>query len=550
MVSQVRVAAVRGSSEYGGEPGASLPSFSPIHKPPGRDSLNTMIDTHGHDTAYYARRLVDHVQSLLAYWDRDLRCRFANPACGAWFKTDPELLIGASMPQVLGPEHWALTEHHARAALRGEVQLFEREVIGADGIVRHSLAHYVPDMVDGEVLGFTVQITEVTKVKRTEAALRAEMAERTHAYELLRQSEAALREAQRLGQIGGWVWDLASDTTVWSEELYAIMGCDPTQPPPTYEAHARLYTAHSWNQLRTAAVNTLKTGEPYALEIEYRRPDGFTGWLEGRGEAVRNAAGEIVKLRGVVLEITARRQVQDARMQRDLAEEASRNKTQFLSRVSHELRTPLNAVLGFSQLSEMDETLSPKHRQWAAVIMSSGQHMLDLIEDILDLSGAELGHLSVSCIDMDLAALVLASVAELSPLADQAQVSFVPQLPQGVPQRVMGDPRRVRQIVNNLLSNAIKYNHAGGRVTLTAIHRGAVVELRVADTGVGMSAAQLERLGTPFDRLGAEATGVKGRGIGLALAKKLVEMMGGEIHVQSQPGAGSAFVVTLPAATR
>jgi signal transduction histidine kinase len=106
----------------------------------------------------------------------------------------------------------------------------------------------------------------------------------------------------------------------------------------------------------------------------------------------------------------------------------------------------------------------------------------------------------------------------------------------------------VRQIVNNLLSNAIKYNRAGGRVTLTAVDRGPVVELRVEDTGLGMSPMQLERMFTPFDRLGAEATGVKGSGIGLALAKKLVEMMGGEIHVRSQPGAGSAFVVTLPSA--
>ena len=320
------------------------------------------------------------------------------------------------------------------------------------------------------------------------------------------------------------------------------------QPPPFGAEHGKLYAPHSWDALRALVRRALKLGEPYAIEVEYRRPDGCIGWLEARGEAVHNEAGEIVQLRGVVIEITHRRQVQEARMQRDLAEAASHNKTQFLSRVSHELRTPLNAVLGFAQLSQMDETLSPKHRQWAAVIMSSGQHMLDLIEDILDLSGAELGHLSVASVDMDLGALVLASLAELAMLADQAQVSLVPKLPQGVPMRVMGDPRRVRQIVNNLLSNAIKYNHAQGRVTLALIDRGPVIELRVEDTGVGMSAAQLARMFTPFDRLGAESTGIKGSGIGLALAKKLVEMMGGEIRVRSQPGAGSAFVVTLPSA--
>ncbi len=506
-----------------------------------------MSDTTGHDAAYYARRLVDHVPSLLAYWDRDLRCRFANLAYARWFKRSPEQLIGASMPELVG-ERWPLLERHARAALRGDVQTFERHITAPDGLIRYSLAHYVPDIVDGEVLGFTVQVTEITKVKKTEEALRAEMAERARAYELLRESEIALREAQRLGQIGGWVWDLVNDTSIWSEELYAILGCDPTQPPPVGDEHGKLYTPQSWEALRSAVRRALKTGEPYGVEVEYHRPDGSMGWLEARGEAVRNEAGAIVKLRGVVMEITNRRQVEEARRQRDVAEAASHNKTQFLSRVSHELRTPLNAVLGFAQLSQMDDTLSAKHRQWAAVIMSSGQHMLDLIEDILDLSGAELGHLSVASVDMDLGALMLASLAELTMLADQAQVSLVPQLPQGVPLRVMGDPRRVRQIVNNLLSNAIKYNHAGGRVTLTAIDRGPVVELRVEDTGVGMSATQLERMFTPFDRLGAESTGVKGSGIGLALAKKLVEMMDGEIRVHSQPGKGSAFLVTLPAA--
>ncbi|MBC7995365.1 MAG: PAS domain-containing protein, partial [Rhizobacter sp.] len=348
-----------------------------------------MSDTTGHDAAYYARRLVDHVPSLLAYWDRDLRCRFANLAYARWFKRPPEQLIGASMPELVG-ERWPLVERHARAALRGEVQTFERHITAPDGVVRYSLAHYVPDIVDGEVLGFTVQVTEVTKVKKTEEALRAEMAERARAYELLRESEIALHEAQRLGQIGGWVWDLPTDTTVWSEELYAILGCDPTKPPPLGDEHGKLYTLQSWEALRAAVRRALKTGAPYGVEVEYRRPDGSMGWLEARGEAVRNEAGEIVKLRGVVMEITNRRQIEEARRQRDVAEAASHNKTQFLSRVSHELRTPLNAVLGFAQLSQMDETLSPKHRQWAGVIMSSGQHMLDLIEDILDLSGAEL----------------------------------------------------------------------------------------------------------------------------------------------------------------
>jgi len=113
---------------------------------------------------------------------------------------------------------------------------------------------------------------------------------------------------------------------------------------------------------------------------------------------------------------------------------------------------------------------------------------------------------------------------------------------------VQGDPRRVRQVVDNLLSNAIKYNRVGGSVTLSASGQGAMVELRVEDSGIGLSAAQLQRLFTPFDRLGAESSGIQGTGMGLALAKKLVEMMGGAIRVESQPGSGSVFTVALPAA--
>jgi PAS domain S-box-containing protein len=507
-----------------------------------------MNDTSGRDTIYHMRRLVDHLPSMLAYWDRDLRCRFANQAYERWFGVNPDGLVGTSIRDLLGPELFALNEPYILAALRGEEQVFERVVPGPGGVRRHSLATYVPDIVNGEVMGFMAHVTEVTKLKETEAALRSEVAERTRANEQLRRSEAALREAQRLGQLGSWEWEVAPDITTWSPELYEIFGCDPRQLPPSYAGQADLYLPQSYEKLRSAVEAVLKTGQPYALELEYRRPSGGTGWVEARGEAVRDESDDIVKLHGTVLEITLRRDAQDARLQRDLAEAASRNKTQLLSRASHELRTPLNAVMGFAQLCEIDPALGPKHREWAGVIKHSGQHMLSLVDDMLDLSSAELGEMRIDCTELDLSELVRASLPQLALLAERAQVRLIDQLPQGVPLRVIGDPRRVRQVIDNLLSNAIKYNRSGGSITLSAGGQGAMVELRVEDSGIGLSAAQLQRLFTPFDRLGAEATAIKGTGMGLALAKKLLEMMGGQIRVQSEPGIGSVFTVALPAA--
>jgi len=507
-----------------------------------------MNDTSGRDTTYHMRRLVDHLPSMLAYWDRDMRCRFANHAYERWFGVNPDQLVGTSIRDLLGPELFALNEPYIRGALRGEEQVFERVVPGPGGVRRHSLATYVPDIVDGEVLGFMAHVTEVTKLKETEAALRAEVTERTRANELLRHSEAALLEAQRLGQIGSWEWEVEPDIITWSAELYEIFGCDPTLLPPRYAEHAKLYTTESWEKVGKAVSRALETGQPYTLELEYHRPGGGTGWVEARAEAVRDDTGAVVKLHGTVLEITVRREAQDARLQRDLADAASRNKTQLLSRASHELRTPLNAVLGFAQLCEIDPALPAKHREWAGVIKQSGQHMLNLVEDMLDLSSAELGEMRVARTELDLGELVRAGLPQHALLAEQAQVRLLDQLPRGQALRVMADPQRVRQVVDNLLSNAIKYNRVGGSVALSASVQGAMVELRVEDAGTGLSAAQLQRLFTPFDRLGAEATGIKGTGMGLALTKRLVELMGGQIRVESQPSTGSVFTVALPAA--
>ncbi|WOB08720.1 sensor histidine kinase [Piscinibacter gummiphilus] len=498
--------------------------------------------------AYHVRRLVDHVPSMLGYWDGDLRCRFANRAYERWFGAAPGSLVGTRLQDLLEPKVFAMNEPYARAALGGQEQMFERHVRSPGGDMRHIVAHYLPDMVDGRAVGFMVEVTDVTRLKEIEAALRAEVAEHQRALDLLRRSEAAMREAQRLGQIGSWEWDMASGRTRWSEQLYTIFGYDPGEPPPPADAdRTQTYPPHSMALVQAAVVRTMKTGEPFALEVEYRRRGGGGGWIEARGEAVRDETGCITGLRGTVAEITVRRQMQDVRLARDVAEAASLNKTQFLSRVSHELRTPLNAILGFAQLFEIDLSLTEKHRAWGGLIRSSGQHMLDLIDEILDLSSAELGQLRMATARMDLAEIVRGCLVQLSQVAEAARIQLVDALPaQALP--VHADPRRVRQVVHNLLSNAIKYGRAGGRVTVSARLGSSEVALRVQDDGIGMDATQLQRLFTPFDRLGAEATAVPGSGLGLALSRHLVELMGGRIDAQSRPGEGSLFTVTLPAA--
>jgi len=500
----------------------------------------------GHDPAHTLRRLVDHVPSMLAYWDCDLRCRFANRAYERWFGVDPDGLIGTSIAALLGPELYALNEPHIQAVLRGEAQEFERVVPGPGGVKRHSLATYIPDVVDGRVVGFIAHVTEVTSLKQTEEMLRSEIEQRQRAYELLRRSESALREAQRLGRIGSWEWEAGTDTMVWSDEIFRIYGRDPARPPPRYAELQSLYTADSWSRLYECVSRAVDQGDPFEIEVEYVRPDGGTGWVEARGEAVRDAGGRLERVRGTVLEITPRRQMEQARVQLQVAEAANRNKTVLLSRVSHDLRTPLNAILGVAQLLLSDPALSAKHREWTQLVHNSGHHMLDLVDEFLDLAAAEAGQITLRSVDLDLLPLLRESLSQAASSAREQGVELVGPPADTAPIPMRSDPKRLKQAIGNIVSNAIKYSRAGDVVTVAVADRGATVELAVRDTGIGMSEAQMQHLFVAFERLGVERTGIRGSGLGLAFTKRIVELMGGRIDVASREGEGSVFTVHWP----
>lgn len=488
------------------------------------------------------RCLVDSLPSMLAYWDRDLRCRFANRAYLVWFGVDPDELLGRHIQELLGDELYALNRPYIEGALRGETQTFERAVPGPHGKLRQSLASYLPDWRDGEVVGFFVQVTEVTALKETEYALRREVAER-------QRTEAELREVQRLAGLGSWEWDCRREVMRWSQQMYRVFGRDSSQPPPTRDELQRYYPPHS-RRLRDAAIEAaLADGEPYALEVEFIREDGSTGWLLTRGEPVRDESGAIIGLRGAAQDVSERHEAEALRRERDQARASNEAKTEFLSRVSHELRTPLNAVIGFAQLLMMAPDTGNRQRSWAEQIARSGNDLLGMVEGLLDLSVAEHGAVDLRVADVDLHDVLESACAAARDRYAAAEVALRVRLPAGRPLRVRADRHRLEQVVAHLLSNACNFNRAGGHVAVSARADGASVAFSVEDTGCGMHARQLSSLFTPFDRLGAEDTTIPGSGLGLALTKRLVEAMAGSMAVVSQPEVGSTFTVRLPAAS-
>src|SRR5919201_1337106 len=241
-------------------------------------------------------------------------------------------------------------------------------------------------------------------------------------------------------------------------------------------------------------------------------------------------------------------QLERATQLKEEAEHANRAKSAFLSRMSHELRTPLTAILGFSELLEL-APLRPKDQRAVAHIKDAGRHLLDLINEVLDLSRIEAGQVTLSLEAVSVQAVAAECLDLLAPLAAQAAVALRLDPALSGQAHVRADAQRLKQVLVNLLSNAIKYNRRGGTVTLSCVDRPQNrLRLAVTDTGAGMLAEQIARLFVPFERLDAAQSGVEGTGLGLALSRGLVELMGGTLGVESAVGMGSTFWIELPRA--
>jgi PAS domain S-box-containing protein len=294
----------------------------------------------------------------------------------------------------------------------------------------------------------------------------------------------------------------------------------------------------------------LATGGAFEARYRVQRPDGDVSTLEVFARCTRNAAGEVNGLVGTCRDVTQQIALEQLRAEKETAERANRAKSEFLSRVSHELRTPLNGILGFAQLMALDRVhpLADDQSRRLDNVMRAGRHLLDLINDVLNLARIEHEDFVLQRVPVELAASVDAVVALLQPQAEAAGVVVSVLHASAVPVWAEADERAVEQVLLNLLSNAIKYNKPRGAVRISLSRHAGGVQVSVADEGDGFSVAQKALLFQPFRRFGADKRHVEGSGLGLVIARELAHAMNGELQVASLAGAGSTFTLSLPAA--
>ncbi len=386
-----------------------------------------------------------------------------------------------------------------------------------------------------------------TAVRERTAALQAEVLEREVAQRALRESEQRLRNTLDNVPIGVIYTDLSGRVKQCNPRFSELAGCSEDELLNRSLADC----LHPDDVAQSEALMAqLVRGEipMYRRTLRFIAQPGATLWVQVTMSLLLGSQGEPRSVVGVVEDITEHLKLEAAEHAREAAEASNHAKSEFLSRMSHELRTPLNAMLGFAQLLELDtrQPLSASQQPWVSQIQQAGWHLLEMINDVLDLSRIESGNLRLQIEALALADVLTATVALVEGDARQRGIRITQEFGPGT-QTVLGDATRVKQIFTNLLSNAVKYNTDGGRIHIASrVPATDRVEIAVTDTGLGMTEAQLADLFQPFNRLGRERSTQEGTGIGLVISRRLAELMGGTLRARSTAGQGSSFVLNLP----
>lgn len=385
---------------------------------------------------------------------------------------------------------------------------------------------------DGEVVAMEGFVKDITDQMRAEAKLR--------------QSEATLRT----------VFDASPDVIKILDQEWRFQWVSPAiretlgYSPEALVGVPMLDMVHPEDRQRFSPImREMARGGAEEMVLRFRALSRSGEYLamEAHGRAFPEAPfrGAVLVLRDVSESVRREAGARDAK---DVAERANQAKSDFLGQMSHELRTPLNAILGFAQLLEL-EVERESDRESTEQILGAGRHLLSLIDDVLDFAKLEAGKLTVAIETVHVEHVLAPVVDLLRSMAEQHRVTL------GTVEEcdlyVTADAQRLKQVILNLISNAIKYNRAGGSVEVRCTAEpGGRVQIRVTDTGPGLTPDQVGNLFIPFERLGAERTEVEGTGLGLALSQTLTRAMGGELRVESTPGEGSTFCVDLTQAAR
>ncbi|MBI4904021.1 MAG: PAS domain S-box protein [Acidobacteria bacterium] len=507
------------------------------------------------------------VEEALAASERQLRLLVENLPAGAVFRKGETLVVNKAVEAMTGYHRQELAtvddwfgllggdgagiarQHYEAARDAGFPEPRMTQVYRKDGQQRlFEIAAYISD--EGEVW----LIQDITQRKQMECDLRAERLR----YEL----------AVRGSLDGIWDWDIAGKSVYYSPRFLQLLGFEEREVlHPERFFWDRLHPDDAL-YVKRALRDHLSRHQPYDIECRLRLCSGEFGWFRTRGLAVWNSTGQATRMAGSISNVTLRKQAEEDLRNLVLqlkhahrkAETAVRAKSEFLAHMSHEIRTPMHGVLGMTGLL-LDTELNAEQREYAETVRNSAESLLTVLNDILDISKIEAGKMQIEAVGFDLEPTIAEVIQLLAPKAREKGIELITRFGRDVPERVTGDPARLRQIMLNLVGNAVKFTDSG--FVSVAIEAATLVEpdtlskdpcsgrielcVAVRDSGIGIPRDKQRLLFDEFVQADASTTRrYGGTGLGLAICRRLLVLMGGSIQVESEAGKGTTFTFVLP----